>query len=397
VNYLPPLNDSVARIESLKVRILGIQHLGDKEKQRLFLELDLLRGVLLEAISSQVVTQEILADPGLKSSVRFGNNRLVLEGIIGHNKKIKNLLGVIAKVADTKLTVLFEGETGTGKELLARIVHLNSGRKKIVSVNCGAFPSGLVESELFGHIKGAFTGANSDRKGKFEEADGGTIFLDEIGDLDLTAQVKILRVLEQGELQRVGSEKIHMVDVRVVAATNKHLETMVAEGRFREDLFYRINICPLTVPPLRERRDEIEILFEHFIQDGQLFKSGQVPVLSKDLYKFIFVEYAFPGNIRELKNIAQYIACIAGSSKVEITDLPDRYQQIFSRISDKKTGVDISGGMESVRYDAEKNYLTNVLIETKGKIDKICRETALSKARVYQLLKKFNLSPVDFR
>ena len=185
-------------------------------------------------------------------------------GIIGQNKQIEKVLKIIGKVAPTNLTLLLEGETGSGKELFARIIHLNSNRKKFVAVNCGAFPSDIIESELFGHVKGAFTGATSDRKGKFEEADGGTIFLDEIGDLELQAQVKLLRVLEVGDLQRVGSDKTVKVNVKVIAATHKDLEQMVENNEFREDLYYRINMCPLWIPPLRERRDEIEILFRHY-------------------------------------------------------------------------------------------------------------------------------------
>jgi transcriptional regulator with AAA-type ATPase domain len=349
VSYQPRLNESVARIESLKVRILGNASLAEAEKQEMFQELDLLRGFLLESISMQGPANKGSKDSILKPAMHFGSNLLTLEGIIGHNKKIKKLLSVISKVACSKLTILLEGETGTGKELLARIVHINSERQKIVSVNCGAFPIGLIESELFGHVKGAFTGANVDRKGKFQEADGGTIFLDEIGDLEPTAQVKILRVLEHGELQRVGSEKIYKVDVRVIAATNKHLESMVEDGLFREDLLYRINICPLNVPPLRVRRDEIEILFEHFIQDWQKSGFGVVPNLSEDLYNFIYNDYQFPGNIRELKNLAQYIACIAGEETVGISDLPDRYQQIYNETSQKKLEKNTVGDIEYVR------------------------------------------------
>ena len=387
------LNDSVARIEALKIRILGNATLLDGEKREIFQELDLLRGVFLETVSRHGAVPGVSAGAPVGTTARFGSHRLVLEGIVGHNKKITELLHVVSKIASTKLTVLFEGETGTGKELLARIVHLNSKREKFVTVNCGAFPPSLIESELFGHLKGAFTGAHADRKGKFEEADGGTIFLDEIGDLDSTAQVKLLRVLESGELQRVGSDKIHWIDVRVVAATNKPLESMVAKGQFREDLLYRINVCPLTVPPLRERRDEIEILLEHFIQEGRLFKEGAVPTLSPDLRRFILLAYPFPGNIRELKNMAQYIACIAEERPVEMGDLPSRYQQAFRGTQRRRS----MGGLEAVRSEAERGYLVDLLTDAEGKIEKVCQETGLSKARVYQLLKKLDLNPADFR
>ena len=389
------LNECVARIEALKVRILGHGGLLEQDKRGIFQELDILRGVFLETVAQQ---QPVVV-PSLgqgESFARYGANSLVLEGIIGHNPKIVALLDVIAKISPSTLTVLLEGETGTGKELLARVVHLNSGRKKFVAVNCGAFPPGIIESELFGHVKGAFTNANTDRKGKFEEAHGGTIFLDEIGDMDPTAQVKLLRVLEQGELQRVGSDQTHKIDVRVVAATNKVLDDMVVKGTFREDLLYRLNVCPLTVPPLRERRDEIEILLEYFLQEGPVQPPYKIPRLDTKLRQFLLIDYAFPGNIRELKNLAQYIACIAEGRDISIHDLPDRYRRAFIQIQREK-GTTILDGMDAVRHKAERKYLAEILSKNKGSIEGVCVDAGLSKARVYQLIKKFNLRPLDFR
>lgn len=389
------INESVARIEALKVRILGNVALSEGEKQRVFQDLDILRGVFLETLAQQ----RPVVQPGQGSGemvARYGANPLVLEGIVGHNHQITGLLNVIAKIAPSPLTVLLEGETGTGKELLARIVHLNSGRKKFVAVNCGAFPPGIIESELFGHVKGAFTNANSERKGKFEEANGGTIFLDEIGDMDLTAQVKLLRVLEQGELQRVGSDQTHTIDVRVITATNKVLDTMVKQGMFREDLLYRINVCPLTVPPLRDRRDEIEILLEYFLQESVTQKGGTIPKLEKGLRTYLLNDYEFPGNIRELKNIAQYIAYIAEKKPVSIHDLPARYRQDYIRIRGSADMTDLHG-MEAVRYQAERKYFVKILSKQQGNIENVCVETGLSKARVYQLVKKFDLNLLDFR
>ncbi|MBF0145979.1 MAG: sigma-54-dependent Fis family transcriptional regulator [Magnetococcales bacterium] len=402
------LNESIARIEAIKVHVLD-SNLSEHGKQKIFNDLDSLRCVFLEAIA-----QYPLNDGRIQSQTvvaRYGASPMILEGIIGHSEKMKNLLNVISKVAPSRLTVLFEGETGTGKELLARIVHLNSGRKKFIAINCGAFPPGIIESELFGHVKGSFTNAHMDRKGKFEEADGGTIFLDEIGDMDLAAQVKLLRVLEQGELQRVGSDQTHTIDVRVITATNRVLDDQVAEGKFREDLLYRINVCPLTVPPLRERRDEIEILLEFFIQEQQARVKQGVPRLSAELKKFFLHDYDFPGNIRELKNIAQYILVTSGTREMTVKDLPERYQRAFARVMEKAERIENSGstfdafdvvvpttgGVAVARHEAERQYLVGLLAKYRGAVAKVCTETGLSRARVYQLMKKFSLHPSEFR
>lgn len=388
------LNEHIARVEALKIRILGYPELSEAKKQAMFHELDLLRGAFIEIASHQSTSRlhlDMVADlPFLGND---GQKSLILEGILGQSDPIESLLRIISKISPTDLTVLLEGETGTGKELFARIIHLNSNRIKFVAVNCGAFPAGLIESELFGHIKGAFTGATTDRKGKFEEADRGTIFLDEIGDLELSAQVNLLRVLEQGELQRVGSDKPYRIDVRVIAATNKNLETMVKQGIFREDLYFRLNVCPLHIPPLRERRDEIETLLEYFLQE-MAGPNGKIPKLSRELRQFILRDYSFPGNIRELKNLAKYIFCIADNEPVAITDLPERYRRVHLLGEEDE---EESENMMAVRRDAEKEFLVKSLEKHKGNVQRICNETGLSRSRIYQMLKKYTLRPTDFR
>ncbi|MGN7612434.1 sigma-54 interaction domain-containing protein [Magnetococcales bacterium HHB-1] len=388
------LNENIARIEALKIRLLGSVNLEESEKKSLLRELDMLRGAVLELANLQISTTPASDNLPLEELSEKRETDLVLEGILGQSDQIQELLKIIAKVAPSDLTVFLEGETGTGKELLAKTIHLNSQREKFVAVNCGAFPSGLIESELFGHIKGAFTGATSDRRGKFEEADQGTIFLDEIGDLELSAQVKLLRVLEQGELQRVGSDKTFQVDVRVIAATNKNLETMVEQGTFREDLLFRINICPLNVPALRERRDEIEILLEFFFQEMR--KGRPSPRLDPELTDFLLNRYRYPGNIRELKNIAKYISVIAGSEAVTLQDLPRRYRMVHTLPEEEESNGDIAD-MKNIRKDAEKAFLVDLLKKSHGNVERIRQEIGLSRARVYQLLKKFNLKPSHFR
>jgi transcriptional regulator with GAF, ATPase, and Fis domain len=411
IDYLPGelpayggnlLSDNIARIESLKVKILEWPGLNELEIGHLLRELDILRGSMIQmagvAAQSYAATQEMAVSPLLPGG-EPANLKIEDLGIIGQNKQIEKVLKIIGKVAPTNLTLLLEGETGSGKELFARIIHLNSNRKKFVAVNCGAFPSDIIESELFGHVKGAFTGATSDRKGKFEEADGGTIFLDEIGDLELQAQVKLLRVLEVGDLQRVGSDKTVKVNVKVIAATHKNLEQMVENNEFREDLYYRINMCPLWIPPLRERRDEIEILFEHFLQQARVTMSKNSVVLDARLRNFIYHQYDFPGNIRELRNMAQYIACIAEETPVTITDLPERYQRAHLQNTETQqpTFPEPSKHLESVRNDAEREYLIDILKKYHGNIKKICTEMDLSRSRIYQLLNKFKLEAADYR
>ena len=393
------LNENIARIEFVKMKALEWPGVSELEKSHLLRELDILRGSLIQLSSTG--RGYTATEPEPLSSMLPGADpdNLRLEGIIGRNPKIVKTLKTIAKVAATDLTILLEGETGSGKELFARIIHLNSNRDKFVAVNCGAFPSDIIESELFGHVKGAFTGATGDRKGKFEEADGGTIFLDEIGDLELQAQVKLLRVLELGELQRVGSDKTRQVNVKVIAATHKNLEQMVAEGQFREDLYYRINMCPLWIPPLRERRDEIEILFEYFLQEACSSTHKNSVILNANLRDFINNRYHFPGNIRELKNIAQYVAYIAGDAPVTLADLPERYQRYDSETQPARSEVvpNDTRQLDHIRNGAEREYLTNVLRKHHGNMKKVCREMQLSRSRVYQLLNKFNLHAADYR
>lgn len=244
-------------------------------------------------------------------------------GTIGQSSVMQDVFNVLAKVAPTDSTVLVTGESGTGKELLVRSLHANSTRTNapFVPINCGAIPRDLLESELFGHEKGAFTHAIRSRPGRFELADGGTIFLDEIGDMDLTLQVKILRVLQEKEIERVGGSSIKSVDVRVVAATNRDLEAEVAAGRFREDLYYRLNVIPLQLPALRERDGDILLLCEHFLQKFGKKQQRLRLTLSPDTRK-ILAAYSWPGNVRELENFMERMTILCDSNSITPADLP---------------------------------------------------------------------------
>ncbi|WP_147821912.1 sigma-54 interaction domain-containing protein [Salidesulfovibrio onnuriiensis] len=250
---------------------------------------------------------------------------LKLDGIIGSSPALAEVFRILEKVAPTESTVLVTGESGTGKELLVRALHRNSKRreKPFVPINCGAIPKELLESELFGHEKGAFTHAIRSRPGRFELADGGTIFLDEIGEMDLSLQVKILRALQEKEIERVGGTQIKKVDVRVVAATNRDLEGEVKAGRFREDLFYRLNVIPMHLPPLRERDGDIITLAEHFL--GRFCsEKDRVRLKLGGKVKEMFLTYSWPGNVRELENFMERLSILCDNAEVAPEDLPDK-------------------------------------------------------------------------
>jgi len=239
----------------------------------------------------------------LQEEIRADHN---FEEIVGKGAALMEVLGLVARVAPTDSTVLIQGETGTGKELIARAIHGRSQRRDrpLVKVNCGAISSGLVESELFGHVRGAFTGATEKRIGRFQLAHGGTLFLDEVGELSLDTQVKLLRVLQEGEFEPVGSSKTVQVDVRILAATNRKLELAVSEGRFRSDLFYRLNVLPIEVPPLRERRSDIPLLAQFFLRRfAKRFGKATEEVSPETLAQLL--AYDWPGNIRELQNVIE--------------------------------------------------------------------------------------------
>ncbi len=247
------------------------------------------------------------------------------EGIIGQSTTLKEVFRVLTKVAPTESTVLVTGESGTGKELIVRALHANSLRhdRPFVPINCGAIPKDLLESELFGHEKGAFTHAIRTRPGRFEMAEGGTIFLDEIGEMDLTLQVKILRVLQEKEIERVGGAGTKKVDVRIVAATNRDLEQEVAAGRFREDLYYRLNVIPLHLPALRDRGGDILLLADYFLRDFCRKRSRPILSLSPDARKAL-AAYGWPGNVRELENFMERVSILCEGDRVEAADLPQK-------------------------------------------------------------------------
>ena len=268
-------------------------------------------------------------------------------GIIGQSTSLAEVFKVLGKVAPTDSTVLVTGESGTGKELLVRALHANSRRadKPFVPINCGAIPKELLESELFGHEKGAFTHAIRSRPGRFEMADGGTIFLDEIGEMELSLQVKILRVLQEKEIERVGGTGCKKVDVRIVAATNRDLETEVAAGRFREDLYYRLNVIPLHLPPLRQRGNDVLLLARHFLNHFCTKKDRQ-PMLLDETTRRVLAAYAWPGNVRELENFMERLSILVDGDTVCMDDLP---RKIIDHVGD----ISLLPPVEEVLPEAE--------------------------------------------
>ena len=283
--------------------------------------LDELMSLIDKALTHKKLTQE---NQQLRTEL---NKKYKFDQIIGTSEQIQGVLRLIERVADSDSTVLVTGESGTGKELIARAIHYNSARSTgpFIPINCGAIPSELLESELFGHMKGAFTGAIANRIGRFEMADGGTIFLDEIGDLEPSLQVKILRALQERSFEPVGSTKTVEVNVRVIAATNINLEEAVEEGKFREDLFYRLNVIPLMVPALRERKSDIPMLLSHFTEIFNRTKGRALAGIAPDAMECL-INYPWPGNIRELENLVERITILKGQGQVEVSDLPTKYK-----------------------------------------------------------------------
>ncbi|MGB5516992.1 MAG: sigma-54 dependent transcriptional regulator [Gammaproteobacteria bacterium] len=330
----------------------------------------------------------------------------VFEGVFGESPKLLEALEIGEKAAPTDLPVLIDGESGTGKELMAKVIHANGSRsdKPYVSVNCGAIPENLIESELFGHKRGAFTGATSDRSGKFESADTGTIFLDEIGELPLQGQVKLLRVLQSQEIQRVGSDQVIDVDTRIVAATNKDLMQMSQQGLFREDLFYRLSVIHLTLPPLRERQDEIPLLIEYFSDEAAEKLNRQPLRFSRRLRTFL-LKYAYPGNIRELRNLIYRISCLADVT-ADYEHLPETIRPDVSMQKGEATGrsevfdldkASLPDIKRAASDEAEKEFIEYGLQQVAGKVAELARRINMNRSHLQTLLKKHGIRSKDYR
>jgi transcriptional regulator with GAF, ATPase, and Fis domain len=312
------------------------------------------------------------------------------EFIIGNNPKMKEISGLIAKVAPTPTTVMIRGESGTGKELVARAIHRNSTRSNqpLVTLNCTALSPALLESELFGYKRGAFTGAYADSKGLFEKASGGTMFLDEIGDMSLEIQAKLLRTLQTGEIRAVGDMHTRTVSVRIIAATNRNLETAIREGSFREDLFYRINTFSITLPPLRERIEDIPFLAEFFLQRARAKVNKRVEFISADALSML-KNYSWPGNLRELENIIERAVVLTLSAAIETEHLPLHVQDI---VPFKATQGFMPSKAEAIgRF--ERDALASFLVRAGGNVSRAATLAKIPRRTFHRLMAKHKLSP----
>jgi len=338
------------------------------------------------AIKSHDLTREIQS---LKETVQ---REYSFENIITADPKMQDVFRLVTKVMNNTITVLIYGESGTGKELIARAIHYNGDRKDkpFVIVNCASIPRELLESELFGHERGSFTGAHQQKKGKFEIANGGTIFLDEVGELEMLLQAKLLRVIQEKEFERVGGTELIKTDVRIVSATNRDLKIAVEEKEFREDLYYRLNSFPIYVPPLRQRKGDVLVLAEYFINEFNKKLRKEIKGFTKRALKLIY-EYDWPGNIREMENTIERCLIITENEVVDVEDLPSHL-----RTAENMASVDYAGPLFSnetiVPFEKLKEEaIRHALKVTKGNIVEAAKRLHLGRATIYRLMEKYSI------
>jgi len=352
--------------------------------------LDHLRMVVKKALEMQRLRQENrLLQHQLKSKYRF-------ENLVGTSWAMQQVFQLIGKVADAESTVLVCGESGTGKELVARAIHFNSRRaeKPLIPVNCGAIPESLLESELFGHERGAFTGAIRTRIGRFELAHGGTIFLDEVGDMSPALQVKLLRVLQEQRFERVGGTKSLQVDLRIVAATNRDLEQAVTRGEFREDLYYRLSVIPLTLPPLRARKEDIPLLLQHFLDQFNRIRQRHLQGASPSALE-ILLNYPWPGNVRELENLVDRLVVLKGQGIIEPEDLPEKMRGTWTASPIPAiSGIPPAGFcLDDAVREYERTLISTALQKAEGVKNKAAQLLGIKRTTLIEKLKRYTLPP----
>ena len=349
-------------------------------------------------VAHQALKQQKSCPQGQKTLEEELRARHHFDFIIGRHPQIIEILQLVSRVADTDATVLIQGESGTGKELIARALHENSGRKDkpMIPVNCGALPEHLLESELFGHVRGAFTSAMQNAVGLFESADGGTIFLDEVNDMSPALQVKLLRVLQTGEYSRVGSPDIHRCDVRVIAATSQDLQKLVEEGTFREEVYYRLNIIDIWLPPLRDRKCDIPLLACHFVQVYGL-KYGKPNLRLTSEAEALLMMYDFPGHVRELENTIQRAVILAEGKSItpEHFDSHISRRKSTSRVSD--TPLTFKAAKQRVVEQFERDYLVDCLQAAHGNVTHAAQAADLHLTNMYAKFKKYGINPHTFK
>lgn len=331
---------------------------------------------------------------------KLSNKDNTYYGLVGNNPQINGIYSLIERISDAKATILLRGESGTGKRMVARAIH-KAGKKRrnkpFIEISCGALSRGIIESELFGHTKGSFTDAISERKGRFELAHEGTILLDDIDALPLDLQVKLLRVLQHKEFERLGDHKTIKVDVRIIVATNHDLERAVAEKRFREDLYYRLNVISINIPPLRERREDVPFLVEHFIKSYSKENFKEIKGISKDTLS-ILINYNWPGNIRELENIIERAVILDTDGIIAKDDLPEIILNGSAFLRPELSCGDTEGStsLKDALKEPEKVYILKVLKEVGGNKKKAARKLGVNRTTLYNKLRKYNiLSSLD--
>lgn len=362
------------------------KYLADEDKQH-FCE-------VVNLVAEEVVTLHLeitRREDRIRELNKELGSRYKYDNMIGKSKPMQALYSLLDKIKSADTTVLIQGENGTGKELIAKAIHFNSPRKgrPFVIQNCSAFNDNLLESELFGHIKGSFTGAIKDKKGLFEVADKGTFFLDEIGDTSPTMQVKLLRVLQEGTFTPVGSTEMRRVDVRIIAATNRNLKEMVEQGTFREDLYYRLNVINLRVPPLRERKEDIPLLAEAFLQKASEANGGQKRTLTRRGLEKLY-DYAWPGNVRELQNEMERLVVLAGE---ETKILPEMLSPKILEAGEKSKvqGARLQGKLKDALEDLEREMIKEGLRRTGWNKSKLAKELGISRAGLIMKVEKYGL------
>ena len=341
----------------------------------------------LTILANRIAERRLLIQENKLLKEDLNKRGVTADKIIYKSRQMEELINLAGRVAASKASILIQGESGTGKELLARLIHQLSPRanKSIVVVNCGALHEQLLESELFGHEKGAFTGASSRRIGRFEEADGGTLFLDEIGELSPTIQVKLLRFLQEREFQRLGSNVNLQVDVRIISATNRDLEAQVKEGSFREDLFYRLKVVTMILPPLRERKEDLSLLIDHFINKFSVENSKNIQGLTTEA-RDLLLKYDYPGNVRELVNILERAVVIARDQYITTDDLPFKSDFMPTEL-DKKS----SGTLRKSVDELEKNLIIEAMEKSQNNQTKAAEFLGISERMLRYKLKKYGL------
>lgn len=353
---------------------------------------------LSEIVTQAVAAREMVSDLMLSNPI-FDDD--IDSEFVGHSHKMKEVFFLIHKLCKVDTTVLIRGENGTGKELVARAIHYNSPRKNgnFVAINCGAIPETLMESELFGHEKGAFTGAIERKIGKFQLANNGTLFLDEIGELKPEMQVKLLRVLQERKFVPVGGQREIKTNTRIIAATNRNLEKMIEDRLFREDLFYRLNVLPIFLPPLRERVDDIPALAQHFIKKIGKKHPNQIHGINNFALE-AFKHYQWPGNIRELENIIERAFIIENSEEIQLSSLPDNIQAAGENVlSSQSINSNYEGPMnyDLFKEQVEKDFIVSALKANKGKINQTVAHANIPKNTLLRKIKKYGIHPDDFK